>query len=277
MIFLAFLLLGSACNSIDDSQKLNRKRILFLHHSTGRIIWEGGKPSLFEKVKRKLTGKKGMQEWFDRFNKESRKNYSITDLVFPKQEPYGWKNYPYDYYNIWVKNGGDSLYKEEPTLEILTKNYDVIIFKHCFPGSNIVDNFDNSDIDSQVKTLGNYKLQYNALKAKLHQYTNTIFIVWTGAALTEKSTTPENAERAKQFNHWVVNDWDEPNDNIYVWDFNSLETEGTLFLKDKYAEAPDNSHPNSEFAKKVMPLFCNRIVDIIENGGAKTMLTGELK
>ena len=34
-------------------------------------------------------------------------------MSFPKPNPYGWNNYPYDYYNIWVKNAGEELYMEE--------------------------------------------------------------------------------------------------------------------------------------------------------------------
>ena len=50
--------------------------------------------------------------------------YFIEEKIFPKAEPYGWNNYPYDYYNIWVKNAGEQPFMEEPTLEILTKEYD---------------------------------------------------------------------------------------------------------------------------------------------------------
>ena len=62
--------------------------------------------------------------------------------------------------------------------------------------------------------------------------------------------------------------------NIYIWDFYELETEGGLYLKDDYAVSPGNSHPNKEFSAKVAPLFCNRVVDIIETKGTLTSLKG---
>ena len=187
---------------------------------------------------------------------------------------YGWDNYPYDYYNIWVKHGNKRSYKFEPTLKTLTPLWNVIIFKHCFPVSAIVEDND-ADINSPVKTLANYKLQYNALKKKLHEYPDTKFILWTGAALTEKANTPARAERAREFFTWVKNEWDEPGDNIYLWDFYELETEGGLYLKGEYAASLTDSHPNKKFSAQVAPLFCQRVVDVIKNDGAKTNLKGE--
>ena len=69
--------------------------------------------------------------------------------------------------------------------------------------------------------------------------------------------------------------WDEPGDNIYVWDFRSLETEGGLYLKDANAEG--DSHPNKKFSKKAAPLFCRRVVDVIRGAGDTASKTGETK
>ena len=38
-------------------------------------------------------------------------------MAFPKASPYGWHNYPYDYYDIWVKHAGNEPYMEEPSME----------------------------------------------------------------------------------------------------------------------------------------------------------------
>lgn len=245
-------------------------KICFLHHSTGGNIWAGNS-----------TGRNYFSEeltvpiWFMEYNKTNGTKYFIEDFKFPKSKPYGWNNYPYDYYNIWVKNAGDSPYMEEPTLEILTQKYDMIIFKHCFPVSNVAKNESEPDINSKKKTIENYKLQYEALKNKMHEFPNTKFLVWTGAALTKARTGEDRAKRAKDFFDWVKNDWDIPFDNIYLWDFRELETEGELYLKNSYARKKKDSHPNIRFCEKVAPLFAQRIVDIIETNGQKTSLTGE--
>lgn len=233
------------------------KRIIFLHHSTGYLIWEGG-----------------VLKWFENYNSKNSTNYQITEHAFPKKSPYGWKNYPYDYWNIWVRHAGVEKFMSEPTLEILTKKYDVIIFKHCFPVSNIEEDKGKPDISSESKRVENYKLQYEALRKKLREFPNNKFIIWTGAALVKKATKERNAKRANAFFDWVRSEWDKQGDNIYIWDFYTLETERGLYLKGEYASGRKNSHPNKKFSKMVAPFFSQRIVRIIEGEGDTSSATG---
>jgi len=258
--FLAICLQGSLTNVSRAEGAAGpapaKARILFLHHSTGEVIWNGG-----------------VKEWFDAYNQANRTEYDITEQAFPKDSPYGWNNYPYDYWNIWVKHAGKKAFKGEPTLEMLTPKYDVIIFKHCFPVSGIDEDSGNPDVASEDKRIENYKLQYAALKKKLREFPKTTFIVWTGAALVKGETDEAAARRAKAFFDWVRTTWDERGDNIYIWDFQTLETEGGLYLKPAYAAG--DSHPNESFAKKVAPLFCQRVVDVIRGAGATGNITGK--
>lgn len=268
--FVSFIFFIS-CNNSEETKMKNQTNIIFLHHSTGRFIWYGD----VGKLARKLGFAGDVEKWFDRHNEEYNKNYQITELFFPKDEPYGRRNYPFDYYNIWVKNAGNKSYKEEPTLEILTKKYNVIIFKHCFPVSGIQVDTINPDINIDLKTLTNYKLQYEALKKKMLEFSNTKFIVWTPPAVLQIHTYKEQAERAKEFSEWIKNVWDEKGDNIFVWDFRELQVEGGLYLKTEYALDENDSHPNRKFSKAVAPYFCKRIVDVIENRGDVASLTGK--
>jgi hypothetical protein len=160
---------------------------------------------------------------------------------------------------------------------MLTPDYDVIIFKHCFPVSYVSSDTLQTDVDSEKKTLANYKLQYDALKEKIHSYANTSFVVWTGAALVEGVTNEQQASMAREFSDWVINTWDEAGDNIYIWDFRALETEGGLYLKEEYATSASDSHPNKEFNAMAAELFVNRLLDVVENNGEKTDLKGEIK
>jgi hypothetical protein len=234
----------------------NAVKAIFLHHSTGLVVWEGGVAS-----------------WFTTYNSEHNKNYLITETYFPKESPYGWNNYPYDYWNIWVNHAGASRYLEEPTLEILTQEYNVIIWKHCFPGSDLEEDTGSPDITSSTKSVENYKLQYQALKQKMHQFPSTLFVVWTGAALRESETTAARATRARDFFQWVKSTWDEPGDNIFIWDFRGLETEGGLYLLP--GNAAGDSHPSSAFGTQVAPLFGKRVVDVIEGRGDSGSITGQ--
>ncbi len=97
----------------------------------------------------------------------------------------------------------------------------------------------------------------------------------TGAAQVKACITEEEARRAREFFQWVTEEWDLPQDNIFLWDLYRLQTDGELYLKDSYARAADDSHPNGEFAAKAVQLFFNRIVDVLESNGVRTKLTGE--
>ena len=245
---------------LKDQGSKNGTNIIFLHHSTGKIVWDGG-----------------VKEWFKNYNRTNKVNYSIVEQNFPKENPYGWKNYPFDYWNIWIKNACEEPYKKEPTLEMITKQYDIVIWKHCFPVGDIKEDTGESNINSEIKSLENYKIQYEALKEKMKKFNQTKFIVWSIPALVEKKTTEEKASRAKEFYNWVKNEWDQKGDNIYLWDFYELETEGGLYLKNEYAQSQENSHPDKAFSEKVVPYFCQRIVDVIEDRADNSSLTGKIQ
>lgn len=279
---LAFMAATISCNRKPRNINMN---ILFLHHSTGGVIWRGAPPSTLIRAANKLSPRLAqlvdrrpcLPLLFERYSAQHEKHYVIMETAFPKSSPYGWHNYPYDYYNIWVKHAGDKLFMDEPTLEMLTKQHQVIIFKHCFPVSNIQPDTGSPDIDSDYKSLANYKLQYLSLRAKLHDFPKTKFIVWTGAAQVKSQITQEEATRAREFFRWVTEIWDLPGDNIFIWDFYRLQTEGGLYFKDNYAKSTSDSHPNAEFARRATDLFFNRVVDVIEQNGEGTTLIGEKK
>ncbi len=258
-----FLLLFSQCSSKNQEvNEIDAYKVIFLHHSTGLNIWKG-ETSDIGRIDRMRGKEYDVPAWFTEYNESHETNYQITQQSFPKAT-YGWNNYPYDYYNIWVKHGDQDYFQDEPTLQTLATKYNLIIFKHCFPVSNIKEDLGTGKIDSPEKRIENYKLQYEALKVKIHQFPDTKFLLWTGAALVKAGTTPENAERSRLFFDWVINEWDEENDNLFLWDFYNLETEGGNYFKDEYAVNPNDSHPNVEFAARVSPLFCEKIVSVIE-------------
>ncbi|HBH49061.1 MAG TPA: hypothetical protein DDX98_10495 [Bacteroidales bacterium] len=261
---LVVIFIGSACkNNTELSYEEPDAKVIFLHHSTGMNVYKGkreflsGFSSRFEKY--------SVPMFLQQYNEENGTKYAIKEQNFPTGNPYPWNNYPYDYYNIWVKNAGHEPYMEEPTLEMLTKEYDVIIFKHCFPVSNILEDDSVPDINSDKKTLANYKLQYTALKEKLHEFSETKFIVWTGAALVESKTTAENAKRAQDFAKWVTNIWGAEEDNIYIWDFRKLQTDGGLYLPVEKAKNEWDSHLNPDFGEVAAKDFTNKIISVIEN------------
>jgi hypothetical protein len=246
-------------SSEDDvtTKSLKPVKVLYLHHSTGNNVWKGGVP-----------------EHLAEYNNRRGADYRIAAQAFPKEQPYGWANYPFDYWNIWVNHPGPSPFKEEPTLEMLTKDWDVIVLKHCYPVSDVLEDTGSPDVASNRKSFENYKLQYAALKAKLRSFPNTKFIVWTGALRAADDTAPEKARRAQAFYDWMRNEWDEPGDNVFVWDFAAIEGEGGFCLKPEYQAEPKDSHPGPEFCKAAAPLFVRRLIDVIEGRGDSGSLTG---
>ena len=255
VLFLVLMLLTN-CNS----KKEEMERIVFLHHSTGQAIWYGN----VNRYIRKLTNRSDVKVFFKKQNRKNNTNYSITELSFPKGPSYSWVNNPYDYYNIWVKNAGEIPFMGEPTLEILTKGYDIIIFKHCFPLSKTLEDIGIPNPDSDEKRIENYKAQYDALKKKMHEFPDNRFIVWTPAVEVKNNLTPEEALRTNDFYKWIINEWDEKGDNIFIWDFYSYETAGGLYFKDEYSVSPNDSHPNKHFAGRIAPLFAQYIIDVAE-------------
>lgn len=110
ILLLSVLLLMGYSNSAGCEESMGKYiSIIYLHHSTGNGIWRGGVP-----------------QWLNEYNSDNGANYRIIEKAFPSGNPYKWKNYPFDYWNIWVKNAGYKPYMEEPTLETLTQLFDVI-------------------------------------------------------------------------------------------------------------------------------------------------------
>jgi hypothetical protein len=238
-------------------------RILMLHHSTGQNVWDGG-----------VAG------WIANYNGAHGRSHRIEERAYP-DDPWPWDNYPSDYYRIWVQHEGGARPGTE-WLETLAPRYGVILFKHCFPGSDIGPDSGSPDPASGDKTLENYRAAYNALKLQLRSFPSTRFIVWTLAMRTQADMQASYGgdaagmgQRSREFTDWVKNVWDEKGDNIFVWDFYALETEGGLFLRPAYAADPGgDSHPNGPFCAAVAPLLGQRIVDVVEGRGDTGNLTG---
>jgi hypothetical protein len=274
-IIIIIIVSMTSCNNKGGHPRSDGSVVL-LHHSTGYNIWYGDKTTIKSRVLRKLGGGSAMKAWFREYNRNNGSAYLIKELYFPAHgQSRTFGNFPFDYYDLWVKNAGDQPVGEDPTLEILSRDYDMVVWKHCFPVGNILEDTGNPDINSPEKRVENYKLQYQALKKKMLEFPDTRFLVWTGAALLEENTTAEEAQRAREFFRWVKESWDEPGDNIYIWDFYQLETEGGLYMKKEHADGPGDSHPNSRFSGAVHKMLCSRIVDVFEHDGKKTSPTGE--
>lgn len=260
-VFLIFILLFAvvtSCESQTGYQKpvASDARAIFLHHSTGSYVWNGGVPAAM-----------------DVRNTQLGTNYAVEERAYPN-DPWPWDNYPSDYYRLWVGGEGSSTDPDIPNLETLCSQYTLIIFKHCYPVTEIGPDSGSTDPASSYKSLANYKAAYNALKQKMHSFPNNRFIVWTGAAEQSGNCSEEQAERLKAFHDWIIGTWDEKGDNIYVFDFWQLETGGGLYLLAANAVNSGDDHPNETFCIATAPRFAERICDVLQGRGDLDSRTG---
>jgi hypothetical protein len=239
------------------------QKAIFLHHSTGWGVYTEGH----------------VAEWIANYNNDHATSYVLDQRSFPGA-PYPWDNYPYDYWNLWINNVCDNSNPGIACMDNLCANYDVIIFKHCYPGAGIIDDPANPVAGSPVRSLATYKLQYRALRDLMDSYPDNKFIVWTLAPLHRLVTNATIAARARTFVDWVKNDWltedGKQHPNIYIFDLfgylaesNPSPAQGAVnCLKYEYEfqhENTDDSHPNTLANETVGPLFAQFIVNTIES------------
>jgi hypothetical protein len=241
------------------------QKIIFLHHSTGQGVYNDG----------------NVATWISNYNTAHSTNYQISDRWYPSDPyPYADDNYSYDYWNLWINGqcNNSSVYSE--CLGSLTQNYNIIIYKHCYPGSDIDADEATPSVSSSARTLANYKLQYRALRNLFDSYPNNKFIIWTLAPRHRLATTTERAARAKAFVDWVKNQFltedGKSHPNIYIFDFwgNVAETSATptqgvvnclKYSYEKYHTGDSDSHPNTLANQTVGPIFAQFIVNVINN------------
>jgi hypothetical protein len=253
-----------SCLLVIITFSLHSQKVIFLHHSTGGGVYNGSN---------------GLDQWFVNYNTAHGTSYQIEEFEYPNT-PYEWSNYAYDYWNLWINQGKCD--NSEPGIRCLdwfTSNYDVIIFKHCYPGAGILADLGTPTISSSRKSLENYMLQYRALRDLMDTYPNNKFIVWTLAPLHRLAANSENASRARQFVNWVKNDWlsedGKTHPNIYIFDFygyaaelNASPANGVVnCLKYNYEKShtDKDSHPNPTANATIMPFFGQFIVDVLQN------------
>lgn len=230
-------------------------KALYLHHSTGASIWAGG-------LQQSVETARSRGESFVR----------IVEWAYPKA-PYAWSNDPYDYWSLWVKHRGGRGWLGQATLEMLARDWDVIVVKHCFTASRMEPDPTGAAAEPARRTPANYRRQLTELKAVMREFGDTTFLVWTPPPLLAAATTPVAAALTEEYAAWLRDVWDEPGDNIHLWDFRAIAAvEG--YLRPEYAAGPGDCHPNAELAGLAAPMFARRLVDVVAGRGDDTPRTG---
>jgi hypothetical protein len=132
----------------------------------------------------------------------------------------------------------------------------VILFKSCFPNSNLGGNpsdpapvGDNllrgQDAYSEYHTVANAKGIYNDLLVYFAAHRDKLFVVIAAPPLRSADTSAAQAANARAFNTWLVNDWlaGYPYKNVAVYDFyNVLTSNGGNANLNDLGSAGGNHH-----------------------------------
>jgi hypothetical protein len=138
------------------------------------------------------------------------------------------------------------------------KHHDIVMFKSCYPNSNITSD----------AMLDRYKKDFNALLPTFAAHPDILFIAMSTPPLVKKQTTPEAARRAREWAHWLVKEYAPGAKNVKVFDlFDVLAIDADKpnanTLVPQFATGRGDSHPSPEGAQAMTRLFIpwfNRIV-----------------
>ncbi len=210
-------------------------RIIFMHHSTGAGLIEGGG------VRQSFTDR-GYEFWDHGYNGDGLVDAEGNwlginwDVPGDNTDPDGW----HTIFLQPVTSPPDNTFSH--MLE-----YDVIIFKSCFP---------NADITSEEQ-LEMYKSYYLDIRDVIDQHPDKLFIAFTNPPLTPNSTSPEAASRARRWAEYLTSpEYLDGHPNLVVFDFYSLLADEDGYLRAEYR--PDDvydSHPNELANRTIGPLF----------------------
>jgi hypothetical protein len=129
---------------------------------------------------------------------------------------------------LYHENGINSPY--ERFLEDPGGENQIILFKSCFPNSELEGNPDDPPTQEEGLTVGHAKYIYNQLLTYFATRPDKLFVVITAPPVRSRA----HAKNARAFNDWLVKDWLSENQYVYhnvaVFDFHAVLT------------GPDNHH-----------------------------------
>ncbi len=225
-------------------------RVIFMHHSVGAgLIAQGG-------VRESLTVL-GYEFWDHGYNDEGLVNgqgdwLGINwDVPGDNTDVDGW----HAIFAQPVTSPADNTFSHMLA-------FDVIIFKSCFPNSNIVDE----------AMLRDYQTYFLAIRDVIDQHPDKLFIAFTTPPLVPNETTLDNAARAGRWSTYLTSDeYLAGHPNLAVFDFFNALADSDGYLRAEYRADEWDSHPNERANATVGPLlveFVDRTVRAFTPGTA---------
>lgn len=242
IILIAILLIAAAPQQSGNPPE-EPVKLIFIHHSTGRHWLNDGYGNLGQAL--------------------GENNYFVSDTH------YGWgpnnigDRTDIPNWNEWFASDQtpvymDALYNETEQnadyARLLSDpggENEIIMFKSCFPNSDLEGNPDDPPSDYGGMTVGGAKRVYISILEYFSAHPDKLFIAVTAPPLSD----PANAENARAFNNWLKNEWlvDYEGTNVAVFDFYDILTGpdggNTLYYP------TDDDHPSGEGSRLATEAF----------------------
>lgn len=295
-ICVLMVAVGVFMNSIGVQDGTANDDIVFIHHSCGDNWLNGG-------LRTALSAKSYIDEVND--------IYYGDDLPPDAGRPDSLGGTPGDNTNMnhWIGWFNDYL-EGVKKFDCATGRNAIIMFKSCYPISNInSDGREPGDPFSSSQTTVNYKSVFRKYNDPAGTYTkngavykpleqifaanpDTLFIVVTAPPRNygpSDETNNAEAQRARDFNNWLKNEWlTDYNarypglDNVAVFDwFDALaypanHSQHPNRLKEEYGGNGGDSHPNSRANRETATLFSSFIDPVYDSWSSTPVIDWNL-
>lgn len=219
-------------------------RIIFLHHSCGHNLIEGGQ------VREGLSHLG--YEFFDHgYNGDglrladgsfSGENFNVPD---DNTDPDGLARI----FSQPLHDPPDNTFSH-------LMAYDVIVFKSCFPVSNIAD-------DTQLAA---YQAHYLSIRDTTDQYPQKLFVIVTQPPQVPNNTDADETRRAREFADWLGSDaYLGGHANLVTFDFFDLLAGEDNTLQPAYRADEWDAHPNDLANQEIGPVFVDFLDEAIHH------------
>lgn len=241
LLMAAILLISLSGAAAQDGEPLS---IVFMHHSTGEgLIWDGDVREGFTELGHEFWDHGyGGDGLVDPAGTRTGIDWNVPD---DNTDPDGWHNV----FQLPVTDPPTNAFSH-------MLQHDVILFKSCFPASNIYDE----------EMLETYREYYLDMRDVMDQHPDKLFIPFTPPPLVPNETEPANAARAQQWAEYLMSDeYLEDHPNVVVFDFFTELADEDGFLRAEYRVDIWDSHPNEIANQTVGPVLVEFVDQAIQD------------